>query len=131
LSERFLSAEPFALPDAEAAAMGRPSPLDALCRDDSDAAALRLIAGLSFDRAARLLCACLLAVVTAVGGDKNSPFRVALEGSTIVKSPLLRGKLERLTAEHIAGTTGKPLDFITGEHLTLTGSAAAALLCGL
>jgi len=54
---------------------------------------------------------------------------VALEGSAILKSPLLLGKLKRFVSEFITDKTNVRLDFMEGEALTFTGAAAASLLC--
>jgi hypothetical protein len=86
LSDCFRTAESFSPADAEAFAQGRPSALDELCRGDKDRMALRVIIDRSYERAGKLLCACLMAVVSAAGGHPEAPYRVALEGSTILKS---------------------------------------------
>jgi hexokinase len=128
LSDRFRTAESFSPGDAEAYAQGKPSPLNELCQSDADRSALRVIIDRSYERAGKLLCACLMAVVSAAGG-RSDPYRVALEGSAILKSPLLLGKLKRFVSEFITDKTNVRMDFLEGEALTFTGAAAASLLC--
>jgi hexokinase len=129
LSDGFLAAESFSPADAEAFARGKLSPLDNLCQSLDDRAALRVIIDRSYERAGKLLCACLSAVVSAAGGPAVAPYRVALEGSAILKSSLLMRKLRRFVSENITAKTNVRLDFIEGEGLTLPGAAAASLLC--
>lgn len=129
LSDRFRAAESFSLADAEAFAQGKPSALDELCRSDEEYTALHVVIDRSYERAAKLLCACLAAVVSAAGGRAEAPYRVALEGSAILKSPLLLGRLKRYASEMITDKTNVRLDFIEGEALTFAGAAAASLLC--
>lgn len=84
----------------------------------------------SFERAARMVCVNIGAIMlhTGTGKDKAKPVCVSAEGTTFYKSVLFRPKLDKYVKEFINGKLGLYCEFVKAEDATLIGSAVAGLL---
>lgn len=97
------------------------------CELDQDrAVALGVAQGL-LDRAAKLICAHLAAVLAFTGGGLDKPALIAGEGR-VLEVPYLRQRLEAYLEDYIGGKLGRACHLETRENLTLIGGAAGALL---
>ncbi len=121
--------EPFTLPELDLFLRGEKNRVSALCTD-ADAALLRELIDSSFERAGKIVCVNIAALLRRCDGGKSAeyPFCVVAEGSTFYKSLLLRDKLDKYVREYIENKLGRYVAFRGGENLTLTGAALAALL---
>ena len=98
------------------------------CRETEDRAVTLIVANAVIDRAARLVCANLSAVLqfTGAGRSPEAPACLGLWGQALQIPPLrtrLEGYLDTFTKE----TLGLHTTCCTGEHMLALGSAAAAL----
>lgn len=82
-----------------------------------------------FRRAARLTAATLGAVMeeTGMGADKLNPCRIAAEGTTFYRCPLLHKYILEDMETLVAGLLGRYGEFMQCKNPNLTGSALAAL----
>jgi hexokinase len=121
--------EPFALPELDLFLRGGENRVSALCTGE-DTDVLREIIDSSFERAGKIVCVNIAALLRRCDGGKSAerPFCVVAEGSTFYKSLLLRDKLDKYVEEYIENKLGRYVTFRGGENLTLTGAALAALL---
>ena len=100
----------------------------ALCTGTDREILLRLTENV-FERAARLVCANVLALCIHCDGglSEQQPFTVVAEGSTFYNSLLLRKKLDRCLVEVAEQDCGRHIAFHRAENATLAGAAFAAL----
>lgn len=82
-----------------------------------------------FRRAARLTAATLGAVMeeTGMGADKAKPCKIAAEGTTFYRCPLLHKYILEDMETLVAGQLGRYAEFKQCKNPNLTGSALAAL----
>jgi len=120
---------PFTTPELDDFLRGVDNRAAKICSGD-DAEVLRYIIDESFERAAKLVCANISALMLHCDGGKTAekPFCVVAEGSTFYNSLLFRGKLDKYVESYIEGELSRHVVFRGGENLTLTGAALAALL---
>lgn len=106
------------------------NPLAALCRTDSDRELTAAIIERLTDRAARLVCANLAAILllTGEGTDPDRPICIMTEGSTLLKSKLVGPSLRHWLGRHLTDTMHRHWVLERAEHSNLLGNAAAALL---
>ena len=104
--------------------------LSAACGSERDRELVYTIIDRSVERAARLVCCNLAAVLEQadLGRSIHRPACVVAEGSTFYKGYLFRRKLERLCHTYITEELGRHLVFRRVENANLLGTAAAALL---
>ena len=81
-----------------------------------------------FERAARCIACCLCAILMLTGEGKDKPVCIAVDGSLFGKSRLLRPELEKFMDIYAAEIMGRKYEFVTGEDMSLVGTAAAVLL---
>ena len=100
-----------------------------MCVGD-DRELLTAIIDRSFERAARLVCANILALCLQVDGGKSEarPFCVVAEGSTFHNSLLFKSKLQRLLNDHVKEKRSRHIICVQAENSTMAGTALAALL---
>jgi hexokinase len=112
-----------------AAPLGR-SPLAILCKTGRDREIVHAVIRGLFDRAARLVCANLSAVLllTGEGTRPDKPVCIMAEGSVILKSRLARPLLEKHLEGYLSGRLGRSFALRRTENGNLLGGAAAALL---
>ena len=96
----------------------------------ADRAAMLALIDASFERAAKMVCVNLAAILVATdtGRDPERPVCVSAEGTTFYKSVLFRPKLDAHVSAFVNGKLGRYLEFVKAEDATLVGSAVAALL---
>lgn len=84
----------------------------------------------SYDRAAKLVCAVIAALVNHTDGGKcdHFPFAVAAEGSAFYNSLLFKDKLEKQVENYIGNMMAKHVVICNAEKSTLVGSALASLI---
>lgn len=106
------------------------NPLAALCDTDSDRELTACIIERLTDRAARLVCANLAAILllTGEGTDPAKPVCVMTEGSTLQKSRLVGPSLRLWLERYLTDTLGRHWMLERTEHSNLLGNAAAVLL---
>ncbi len=102
----------------------------ALAADTADRAAIYDIVDCSFERAAKMVCVNLAAVIKQMdcGKSKAHPVCISAEGTTFYKSVLFRPKLDKYVDEFIVGELGSFCEFVKSEDSTVVGSAVAGLL---
>ena len=81
-----------------------------------------------FDRAARCMCCNLSAILHLTGEGRERPVCISADGSLFKKSAQFRPMLKEHMANYAGAKLGRKFEFITGEELTLLGTAAAVLL---
>ena len=98
------------------------------CREPEDREVGLYIAKAVLDRAARLVCANLSAVLSFAGAGKtaDTPAWVGVSG-TAFRIPVLRELLEEHLNEFTRGVMGLHLSLCDGENMPAAGAAAAAL----
>lgn len=98
------------------------------CREPADRAVGLVVAKTVLDRAARLVCANLSAVLQFIGGgrDKAAPVCVGLWGDAFQYAPL-RAALEHHLDTFTRDVLGHHVTLCAGDHMPAAGSAAAAL----
>ena len=101
-----------------------------LAATDEDTDTIYAIVDASFERAARMVCVNLGAIMvhTSTGKDATRPVCVSAEGTTFYKSVLFRPKLDRYVKEFLNDKLGIYCEFVKAEDATLIGSAVAGLL---
>ena len=105
-----------------------------LCATPADRARLLAIVQNSYERTARIIAVMLVALAQKSGAKSsdNTPFYVAIEGSTIQKSRLLRDRLAHYCTSWINETYGIDCRLLCAPpNATLLGAAIAALQPGL
>lgn len=95
-----------------------------------DRAGLMEIIGANVERAARATAVCFGAILThtGMGRTPQRPVCVMAEGTSFKKSVLFGGKLRGYIRDFLGGELGVHCDVISGEDVTLTGTAVAALM---
>lgn len=81
-----------------------------------------------FERAARCIACCLCAVLMLTDEGRDKPVCIAVDGSLFGKSRLLRPELEKFMDIYAGEIMGRKYEFVTGEDMSLIGTAAAVLL---
>ena len=130
LSENFKQISPmFTTPELDDFMRGTENRILQMCQGD-DADVLRIIIELSFERAAKLVCANIAALCLHSGGGKSRdlPFCVFAEGSTFYKSLLFKDKLDKYVKSYIEVEQLRFVVFKRAENLTLVGAAYSALV---
>ena len=107
---------------------GNDNRVTALCSGD-DRELLSRFADSVFDRAAKLVCATVLALCLHCDGGQSErqPFTVFAEGSTFYNSLLLRKKLDGYLMDIAERECGRHILFHRAENATLVGAAFATL----
>lgn len=120
---------PFTTPELDDFLRGKNNRVLQMC-SGNDPEVLREIIGLSFERAAKLVCANVAALCLHCGAGKNSkhPFCVFAEGSAFYNSLLFSEKLQKYVKSYIEDRLSRFVIFKRAENLTLTGAALSALL---
>jgi hexokinase len=120
---------PFTTPELDDFLRGVNNRVAQMCTGD-DAEVLSFIVEESFERAAKLVCANISALMLHCDGGKSTEhqFCVVAEGSTFYNSLLFRAKLDKYVGSFVEGELSRHVVFRGGENLTLTGAALAALL---
>lgn len=104
--------------------------LSVLCGENQDdAQILRGIIHASYQRAAHMVCVNLGAIMkkTGAGRDPMHPVIIAVEGTTLNKSPTFFSLLNSSVEGFIKGKLGIHCRFVHAEDATLLGTAIAAL----
>ena len=101
--------------------------LAGLCADENDEETLRCIIDRSFERAAKLVCGNIAAVMLKCDGGVKAPFMVTADGSAFQKSLLFRPKLERWVKEYIVNKLGRKVVFTEAADGNLLGAALSAV----
>lgn len=98
------------------------------CREPEDREVGVTVGQAVLDRAARLVCANLAAVLAFVGGgqDPKAPVCIGLEGSAFLAPPLKAAFLAQAESL-LAKELGLHVTFCQGEQMPAAGAAAAAL----
>lgn len=106
------------------------NPLAVLCQTDEQRCIVGELAHQLSQRAARLVCANLAALLirTGLGKEAARPACIVAEGSTLYESKLLFPYLNDAMAEFVGGQLGLHYTFFRPTNATLVGTAAAALL---
>lgn len=101
------------------------------CREEDDRAVALIVANAVIDRAARLVCANLSAVLQFVGAGRtaDSPACFGIWGQAFQISPL-RARLEEYLSTYTRDTLGLHTTLYTGDHMLAMGAAAAAFYNG-
>lgn len=99
-----------------------------LCSLEQDREVMYHIVELAMERAARLITANLAGVLLQADLGADSPAVISAEGSTFLKSYLLRPKVEQYIKTYIEAQLGRSCLFVTGRDVNLVGAAAAAIL---
>lgn len=81
-----------------------------------------------FERSARCIACCLCAVLMLTGEGREKPVCIAVDGSLFGRSKLLRPELEKFMDIYAGEILGRKYEFVTGEDMSLLGTAAAVLL---
>ncbi|NLH00734.1 MAG: hexokinase [Clostridiales bacterium] len=97
---------------------------------DSDAQVLRELIDMSYERAAKLVCAnaAALCLHCEGGKSKRQPFCVIAEGTSFYGSLLLKDKLDRYVKSCLEKELSRFVVFRRVENATLSGAAFAAFL---
>lgn len=121
-----LEAQELTAPEADALASGTGS----WKLEGADAALAGELCYAVFDRAARVICTKLSAILllTDSGIEPARPARICADGSVIRHSRAFSTALGAYMNEFTQGRLGRYTSFYTAENATLTGTAAAALL---
>lgn len=108
------------------------NPLAQACVTESDRVLVYTLIDRSMERAARLICCNIAAVLEQadMGKSMHLPACIVVEGSTFHKGYLFQDKLKRLCHQYITQELGRYLVFRKVEDANLLGTAAAALLMG-
>ncbi|MBE6992584.1 MAG: hexokinase [Ruminococcaceae bacterium] len=101
-----------------------------LSSTEQDREVLYHIVDCAMERAARLVTANLAGVMLQADLGKDSPAVISAEGSTFLKSFLLRPKVEQYIKSYIEQQLGRRCVFVTGRDVNLVGAAAAAIIAG-
>ena len=134
-SQAGLLSPAFARPDPSFTAVelddflrGNENRISALC-SGTDREVLTRLTDSVFDRAAKLVCANVLALCLHCDGGRSAqrPFTVVAEGSTFYHSLLLRKKLDGYLADLAGQSCGRHIVFRRVENATFAGAAFAAL----
>ena len=81
-----------------------------------------------FERAARCMACVLCGILLLTGEGEGKPVCICVDGSMFNKSKLFRPALEDCMAIYAGEIMERKYEFVTGEELSLLGSAAAVLL---
>lgn len=81
-----------------------------------------------FERSARCMTCCLCAMLELTGEGTVKPVCISVDGSLFGKSKLLRPELERLMDVYTGEIMSRKYEFVTGEDMSMLGTAAAVLL---
>lgn len=125
LSPRFAAIEQsFYLPELDELVRDGSNRVSDMCAKGDREVLVRLTE-LLFERAAKLICAVIAALLLHTDGGKcrEHPFSVAAEGSTIHNSLLMAEKLRMYTDSYISGELGRFVEFFHAENSTLAGAA--------
>jgi len=103
---------------------------EALAGDTGNREVFDRILDLSYARAAKLITVLFTSVAlrSGFGSDRGRPLRIAAEGTTWYKSPLLLKWMDEYMVSYSAKQKGKYLEVVRTDDATLIGSALAALL---
>ena len=128
LSQAFAAPTMFETVELDALLRGGENRVTAMCTG-SDRARLAELTESDFDRAAKLVCANVLALCLHCGGgvSPEKPFTVVAEGSTFYRSLLLRQKLDTYLRSIGELDDQRFVTFRRAEDATLAGAAFAAL----
>lgn len=98
------------------------------CREPEDREVGLAVGHAVLDRAARLVCANLAAVLTFIGGgrDPQAPVCIGLEGDAF-QAPPLKAALEAQVETFLRQEMGLHVTLCQGENMVAAGAAAAAL----
>lgn len=98
------------------------------CREPEDREVGVAVGQAVLERAARLVCANLAAVLTFVGGGRNpeAPVCIGLEGSAF-QAPPLKAAFEAQAEAFLTKELGLHVTFCQGQQMPAAGAAAAAL----
>ena len=80
------------------------------------------------ERAARVLSACITAILELRQLARGNRVLICADGTTIRKNPLLRPKIERYLSRYACDALGVTTEFCFTEDATLLGSAWAGLI---
>lgn len=80
-----------------------------------------------FDRAARCAASELCGIMLLTGQGREKPLRIAVDGSLYSKSALFAPQLHEYMEVYAGEIMERRFEFVSGENLTLLGTAAAAL----
>lgn len=80
-----------------------------------------------FDRAARCAASELCGIMLLTGQGVAKPLRIAVDGSLYLKSALFAPQLHEYMEIYAGEIMERRFEFVSGENLTLLGTAAAAL----
>lgn len=131
-AQRILALTDMTMPQIDAFCADRngQSELSRLLPEPSDRETLFDIIDASFERAAKMVCVNLGAILMYSGKGKNPdrPVCVSAEGTTFYKSVLFRPKLDAYVKKHLNEKHGLYCEFVRTENSTLVGSAVAGLL---
>ena len=98
------------------------------CREPEDREVALVVAQAVLERAARLVCANLAAVIQFIGGgrDANAPVCLSLQGSAFSAPPLM-AIFEAQVQAYLRDTLGLHVTLWQGDNALPVGTAAAAL----
>ena len=98
------------------------------CREPEDREVALVVAQAALERAARLVCANLAAVIQFIGGgrDANAPVCLSLQGSAFSAPPLM-AIFEAQVQAYLRDTLGLHVTLWQGDNALPVGTAAAAL----
>ena len=98
------------------------------CREPEDREVALVVAQAALERAARLVCANLAAVIQFIGGgrDANAPVCLSLQGSAFSAPPLM-AIFEAQVQAYLRDTLGLHVTLWQGDNAFPVGTAAAAL----
>ena len=98
------------------------------CREPEDREVALVVAQAALERAARLVCANLAAVIQFIGGgrDPNAPVCLSLQGSAFSAPPLM-AIFEAQVQAYLRDTLGLHVTLWQGDNALPVGTAAAAL----
>lgn len=80
-----------------------------------------------FDRAARFAASELCGIMLLTGQGADRPLRIAVDGSLYRKSALFAPQLKEYMEIYAGEIMQRRFEFVSGENLTLLGTAAAAM----
>lgn len=132
ISQGFASIDkPFYLPELDEYMRGAANRISEMCTPGDRETLLR-ITELMFDRAAKLLCAVISALVLHTGGGNSpqEPFLLVAEGSTLHNSLLLESKLRGCLESHLAGELHRYARLFRADNSTLAGAALSVFTTG-
>lgn len=81
-----------------------------------------------FDRAARCMTCTLCGILLLTGEGAGKPVCISVDGSMFTKGRLFRPALEDYMAVYAGEIMERKYEFVTGEEMSLIGTAAAILL---